>query len=183
MEQTRHDAEGVVNEMPAHGIEARRWTVVFHRKAENWFFGLIAMGHFKHVSAFAWLPELSIWVFYDVGFRRTRLVHMADGQFAQATIGNLCQDNATVTVAAREDGLPLMRWGLFCTTAVAHLLGLSCVALRPDALYRRLIASGGHLIDNGSPHPTPGRRRPEPAGPASRGADYADLQPANPGPG
>jgi hypothetical protein len=172
-----------MKEVPSHGIEARRWTVVFHRKAENWFFDLIAMGHFKHVSAFAWLPELGIWVFYDVGFRRTRLVHMADGQFAQATIGNLCRRNAVVTLAAREDGLPLMRWGLFCTTAVAHLLGIPCVALRPDALYRRLIASGGQLRDDGSPNPAPGRRRPELAGAASRGTDVTDLQPANPGAG
>ena len=170
-------------EVPAFGVEARRWTVVFHRKAENRFFSAIAMGEFKHCSAFAWLPELGIWVFYDVGFRRTRLVHMADGEFAQATIGNLCRGNAMVTLEARSDGLPLMRWGLFCTTAVSHLLGLSCVALRPDALHRRLIALGGIERDDASPRPAPRRRGPEPEGAAGCGAVDADPEFANPGAG
>ena len=166
-----------MKEVPAFGVEARRWTVVFHRKAENRFFSAIACGHFKHVSAFAWLPELGIWVFYDVGFRRTRLVHLADGQYAKAYIGNLCEGNAMVTIEARTDGLPLMRWGMCCTVAIAHLLGLSCVALRPDALYRHLIASGGSLLDT-SPRSAPGRRRPEPAGRAGSGAGVAGAEPA-----
>lgn len=67
--------------------EPASWHVVFHRKAENWFFALIALGEFKHVSAFAWVPELSIWLFYDVGFRRTRLYAMPDGKAAQDLIG------------------------------------------------------------------------------------------------
>lgn len=172
-----------MKQIPQFGIEARRWTVVFHRKAENWFFHMIAMGHFKHVSAFAWLPDLDIWVFYDVGFRRTRLVHIADGQFAKASIGNLCEGNAMVTIEARTDGLPLMRWGLFCTTAVSHLLGLPCVALRPDALYRHLIASGGILTDDASARPAPGSRGPEPAGAAGGGAGIAGEESAGAGAG
>jgi hypothetical protein len=167
-----------MREVPAFGVEARRWTVVFHRKAENRFFSAIACGRFKHVSAFAWLPELEIWVFYDVGFRRTRLVHMADGQFAKATIGNLCQGNATVTMEARTDALPLMRWGLFCTTAIAHLVGIRCVSPRPDALYRRMIALGGDLRDDAARRAAPRSRGSEPAGAAGGGAGVAGAEPA-----
>lgn len=159
-------------------VEARRWTVVFHRKAENRFFSLIALGHFKHVSAFAWLPELSIWVFYDVGFRRTRIIHVADGTYAQAKIGNLVAGNAVVTIAARVDGLPLMRWGLFCTTAISHLLGLRCVDPRPDALYRRLVSLGGTVCDDEPSRATSRCRRSEPCDRAGAGAGDADLQPA-----
>lgn len=139
-----------LREVTPDGIEARRWTVVFHRQAENRFFSMIAMGRFKHVSALAWIPELGQWWLYDVGFRRTRLRVLEDGQIAQGVIAAIVRGNATVTIDVREDGLPLMRLGLFCTTAVSHLLGLRCSALRPDALYRHLVAKGGVVRDDGS---------------------------------
>lgn len=172
-----------MREVPAYGIEARRWTVVFHRKAENRFFDLIAMGHFKHVSAFAWLPELSIWTFYDVGFRRTRIVHMADGVAAQATIANLVKGNCVVTMDVATDNLPLVRWGMFCTSGVAHLLGLRCHTLRPDALFRHLRAHGGKILDDASTKPAPDISRSEPAGRAGQGTGDLDLEPAGPGTG
>jgi hypothetical protein len=138
-----------VNVLPVDGIEARRWTVVFHRKADNWFFRLIALGHFKHVSAFAFVPELGFWAIYDVGFRRTRLTFFADTEYAKRVLEQRVKGNATVTMAVREDNLPLYRPGLFCTSAIAHLLGLRCVAVRPDALYRRMVKAGGAVWDDG----------------------------------
>jgi hypothetical protein len=139
-----------VNEVPAFGIEARRWTVVFHRNSKQLFFRLIAMGHFKHVSALAWIPELKQWWVYDVGFRRTTLKVLVDGANAQSMIAAIVKGNATVTIDVRENELPLMRLGLFCTTAVSHLIGVRCGALRPDALYRHLISKGGTVIDDAS---------------------------------
>jgi hypothetical protein len=139
-----------MREISAFGIEAARWTVVFHRKAENWFFSAIALGRFKHVSALAWIPELGQWWVYDVGFRRTRLKVLEDGPTAVNIVAAIIKGNATVTVDVREDQLPWMRLGMFCTTAVSHLIGVRCAALRPDALYRHLIASGGILRDDES---------------------------------
>lgn len=139
-----------MREVSAFGIEARRWTVVFHRKASHWIFAAIALGHFKHVSALAWIPELGQWWIYDVGFRRTRLSVMEDGTTAKQVIAAIIAGNATVTIDVQENGLPWMRLGLFCTTAVSHLIGVRCGALRPDALYRKLIASGGILRDDGT---------------------------------
>jgi len=152
MEPAQDDAAGVVMlAVPAFGIEARRWTVVFHRTSPHWFFRIIALGHFKHVSAMAWIPELSQWWVYDVGFRRTSLKVLVDGPNAAAVIAAIVKDNATVTIDAREDGVPWMRIGLFCTTAVSHLIGLTCGALRPDALFRHLVAQGGVVRDDGGP--------------------------------
>jgi hypothetical protein len=139
-----------LREVTPWGLEPTRWTVVFHRKAENRFFSAIAMGRFKHVSALAWVPEVAQWWVYDVGFRRTRLRVLEDGVMAQAAIAAIIKGNATVTVDVRDDHLPWMRLGMFCTTAVAHLVGVRCAALRPDALYRKLIASGGILRDDGT---------------------------------
>ena len=147
MEPAQDDAAGVVREVPQCGVEAARWTVVFHRKAENRFFSAIAMGHFKHVSAFAWLPETQHWLIYDVGFRRTRLIMLGDTEGAKAVLANIVTGNATVTIDVREDELPWMRLGLFCTSAVAHLIGLRSGALRPDTLYRHLVAKGGVVRD------------------------------------
>jgi hypothetical protein len=137
-----------MREISAYGIEAVRWTIVFHRKTDHWFFRVIALGHFKHVSALAWIPDLGQWWIYDVGFRRTHLKVLVDGEQAKAIIGAIIRGNATVTVDVRDDHLPWMRLGMFCTTAVAHLIGVRCAALRPDALYRKLIASGGVVRDD-----------------------------------
>jgi hypothetical protein len=143
-----------MREISGYGIEAARWTVVFHRKSDHWFFRAIALGHFKHVSALAWVPELGQWWIYDVGFRRTRIKVLVDGEQAKAIVGAIIRGNATVTVDVRDDQLPWMRLGMFCTTAVSHLIGVRCAALRPDALYRKLIASGGVLRDDAI-EPTP----------------------------
>lgn len=137
-----------MREISAYGIEARRWTVVFHRKSENLFFRLIALGHFKHVSALAWVPELDQWWIYDVGFRRTRLKVLVDGATAQGMIAAIVAGNCTVTIDVREENLPLMRLGMFCTTAVAHLIGVRSSALRPDCLFRHLVAQGGVVRDD-----------------------------------
>lgn len=139
-----------MREISTFGIEATRWTIVFHRKSKHWFFRTIAMGHFKHVSALAWIPELRQWWVYDVGFRRTSLKVLEDGSAAQDTIAAIVKDNATVTIDVMDE-LPWMRLGMFCTTAVSHLIGLRCVALRPDALYRRLVAKGGIVRDASRP--------------------------------
>lgn len=136
-----------MREVSAFGIEASRWTVVFHRNSKHLFFRLIAMGHFKHVSALAWVPELGQWWVYDVGFRRTHLKVLVDGPSAQQIVAAIIKGNATVTIDV-QDNLPWMRLGLFCTTAVSHLIGVRCAALRPDALYRKLIASGGIVRDD-----------------------------------
>jgi hypothetical protein len=128
--------------------EPSRWTIVFHRKAANRWFSLIAMGHFKHVSAFAWIPELRIWVVYDVGFRRTRIVVLPDNDASKAQLGAIIRGNAIVTMDVREGAAPFFRFGLLCTTAIKHLIGLNCSPLRPDALFRHCIAQGGALSDD-----------------------------------
>jgi hypothetical protein len=171
-----------MREVPAFGVEAKRWTVVFHRKAENRFFAAIALGHFKHVSAFAWIPEFGIWTIYDVGFRRTRVVHLADGPAAQQILAAIVTGNATVTVDVRTTDLPWMRLGMFCTSAVAHLVGVRSGALRPDALYRHLVAKGGVVRDDGTAKTT-NADGPEPCRRAGAGAKDLARWPADAGAG
>lgn len=169
-----------MREVPAYGVEAIRWTVVFHRKAENRFFSAIAMGHFKHVSAFAWLPECGHWLIYDVGFRRTRLKMLPDTEAAKSILAAIVTGNAAITIDVRDTELPWMRLGMFCTSAVAHLVGIRSGALRPDTLFRHLRAKGGEVRDYGS-RETADRRGPEPRGRTGASAADAGQQPANAG--
>lgn len=138
--------------------EPTRWTIVFHRKAENWFFSALAMGHFKHVSAFAWLPDVGVWLVYDLGFRRTRIVVMPDTAESKAHLAKVINGNAIVTMPVRFDALPVMRLGLFCTSAVKHLIGLRSSALRPDALFASCLRHGGELSDDAGPASSPNGR-------------------------
>jgi hypothetical protein len=139
--------------------EPARWTIIFHREAENWIFSLIAMGRFKHVSAFAWLPDARVWLLYEVGFRRTRIVVLPDTEASKADLSRLIAGNAIVTMPVRHDAVPLFRVGLFCTSAIKHLIGLSSGALRPDALFASCLRHGGELSDDGSQN-KPSRHRP-----------------------
>lgn len=130
--------------------EPETWSVVFHRRPANWFFNLIAMGHFKHVTAVAWVPAARVWIVYDVGFRRTRIIVLPDNDEAKAEIGHHLVGNAVVTLKRRDDALPIMRLGLFCTTAVKHLIGLRSSALRPDGLFHDCLRNGGTVVDHGN---------------------------------
>jgi hypothetical protein len=143
---------------PLKASEPTRWTIVFHRKAENWFFSAIAMGRFKHVSAFAWLPDVRVWLIYDLGFRRTRVVVLPDTEASKSHLRQVIAGNAIITMPVRADALPLMRLGLFCTSAVKHLIGLRSGALRPDALFASCLRHGGELSDDaGAKYPTAAR--------------------------
>jgi hypothetical protein len=137
--------------------EPARWTVVFHRTAANWFFSAIAMGHFKHVSAFAWVPECRIWAIYDVSFRRTRFAFLPDTPESKKLLTDVITGNCMVTMTARDDAFPIVRLGLYCTTAIKHLLGLRGGALRPDALFRLCVREGGKVSDDANINPIPSR--------------------------
>lgn len=160
-----------MREVPPYGVEARRWTVVFHRKAENRFFAAIALGHFKHVSAFAWLPEMGHWLIYDVGFRRTRLMMLGDTEAAKSVLAGIVTGNCTVTIDVVEDELPWMRLGMFCTSSISHLIGIASGALRPDTLYRHLVAKGGVVRDYATRVQAKDRRRSELCGRTGEGAE------------
>lgn len=141
--------------------EPARWTIIFHREAESWIFAALAMGKFKHVSAFAWLPDTRVWLHYDLGFRRTRITALPDTPASKAHLAQLITGNAIITMPVRTDARPIFRLGLFCTSAVKHLIGLRCGALRPDALFASCLRHGGELSDDaGQNNPAGARSEP-----------------------
>jgi hypothetical protein len=130
-------------------VEPERWTIIFHRKARNWFFSAIAMGEFKHVSAFAWVQPIKVWVLYDVAFRRTSITLLPDTAQSRATLAAEITGNCIITMDVRRDAMPIGRIGFFCTSAIKHLIGLRGGALRPDALFRLCVREGGEVSDDG----------------------------------
>lgn len=150
-------------------VEPVQWNVVFHRKAMTRWSSLIAMGQFKHVSAFAYLAGLKGWVLFDVQFARLRIVILPDTFDSRVIIGQVMKGNSVVLISRREGGgIRFFRFGFFCTTAIKHLLGLRGSTLRPDALFRSCLANGGELLDD--TRPTGAGSRPQPGERAGAGS-------------
>lgn len=126
------------------------WTLVFSREARTWWASWLALGRYKHVRAYAYVPFLHVWVFYDVHLRGTDLIVAADGEPAQRMIA-LWMVKADLLRVRRVDFrdhqvgrenrhcLPLLG---FCVPAIRRLLGIPGSALRPDTLYRHCLKHG-----------------------------------------
>lgn len=120
-------------------VEPSEWFVVFHRKSMNRLLSFLAFGEFKHVSAFGYCAGFKAWVVYDVRWSGTSICLMDQSAVIEFTQG------CDILKIARTDVKmgPDSRLGLYCVTAIKHLIGLRCVAMTPDQLYRHILRNGG----------------------------------------
>lgn len=129
--------------------EADTWYVVFHEKSSlRWLWWI---GHFKHVSAFAYLPGFKAWIVYDVQVHYTRIIHHSHEAWIGGALAEWTRDAEIVKFKRRVDGRTKIasRFLFFCGPAIRHLIGLtSCIALRPDAIYRDIMRNGGERLGN-----------------------------------
>lgn len=132
-----------------NGFEPVDWFVVFHPTASSRCLGWLALGHFKHVSAFAYIPGFKAWLIYDVARAGTRLLLLPGDANGKAELVRYTRGCSLIKISRRANS-SLFRFGFFCTTSICHLLGLTCVA-RPDALWRLCLRNGGQLIDGQQP--------------------------------
>jgi hypothetical protein len=100
MEPAQDDAAGVV--MRRSGIRGRGAALDggVSPQGEALVLSAIAMGHFKHVSALAWIPELAV-VGLRRRFRRTRLNFWRTAE-APRIAAAIVKGNATVTIDVRD---------------------------------------------------------------------------------
>lgn len=141
------------------GFEPTEYFVVFHPTATTRWLSWLAMGHFKHVSAFAYIPGFKAWLIYDVACAGTRLLLLPADDSGKAELVRYTHGCAIVKMRRRSGG-SLPHVGFFCTTAICHLLGLTCVA-RPDALWRLCLRNGGVPLGQHEPGPAAtGRSQP-----------------------
>jgi hypothetical protein len=123
------------------------WMLVFDREASCWWASAMALGRFKHVRAFGYVPFLHVWVFFDPHLAGTEVVIAADGEPAQALIQRWIVNADVIRMPARRDGRRRMAVLGFCVPTIKRLMGLRCGALRPDGLHRYCLRNGGERFD------------------------------------
>jgi len=133
------------------------WIIVFCRHSSTWWIEALP-GTYKHVRAYAFVPPLSSWLFYDVSLSGTVIYTAPDGAAAEAYIGEFTRD-ADLVGFRPVPGTKRLRIRPFtCVSAIAHLVGVRSGALRPDRLYRDLVAAGGTPLGQQRPATGPGLR-------------------------
>jgi hypothetical protein len=128
------------------GIQPSVWLLVFERRAVRRWVKWLACGEFCHVSALGRLSDQRVWVRYDVSLGGTTISVLPDSDWADAVVSAVTE---TATVVVMQPGEPVgarLRVGFWCVPAMAHLVGLRGVFLRPDALFRACIKAGGAVI-------------------------------------
>ena len=152
---------------PIGAAEPSEWFVVFHPDASSRWLSALAMGHFKHVSAFTYVPVGDCWLFLDAEWTGLRIVH-ASHDVARQQIARYA---AHCVIVKFKCAATPMNWrgraGFTCVSAIKHLLRVRTGSLRPDALYRHLLANGGELFDGR----TKDSCRPDAGARATAGAD------------
>lgn len=125
-------------------IEPERWNVVFSTKVTKWWVSLLAWGRFKHVWAFAYVSSRDCWLLYDVHMEGTRIAVIPDTLTNRAWMIEQIRDCEIIVMPRRKSSG--VQFGFWCVTAVRHLVGVRCHALRPDALWRSCLRNGGEII-------------------------------------
>ena len=128
-------------------IEPEVWTLAFHRTTPWWWVRLLAVGKYKHVSAFAWVAPYRLWVYYDITLFGTKLIILPDSEQATAWLTAQTADADLVRIKRGSYISGYIFRPFFCVSAVQHLIGLRSSALRPSALYAHVLAHGGEPID------------------------------------
>lgn len=121
------------------------WNVVFNREAASGWAKWVP-GRYKHVRAYAFIPQTRTWLFYDVSFSGTEISAIPHGPDSYDKIFEFIgPQGASDIVAVRR--LPerkrMFPWSNWCTAALRHLLHLPGSALSPSAFYRDCLDNGG----------------------------------------
>ncbi|WP_292229332.1 hypothetical protein [Brevundimonas sp.] len=130
------------------------WYVAFYDGEQpHWWWRLCRPG-FRHVVAFAYDAEQSVWLLYDVTLKQTHLRALSSAQM-DAWVDALPASRTLLAFKVRDASRPAFRFGFWCTPAVAHLVGVRTRALRPQALCRDLLAQGARPAFESQPNEKP----------------------------
>lgn len=129
--------------------EIRAWFVSFHTTSRRWWAPLV--GRYKHVAAFGYSEACRTWVWLDFGMAATKVLLLPAGAAAESLLGALTADASVLRMEASGRELRAVTGGAWCVTAVKCLLGLRGGALRPDGLWRLMVANGATIVHARSP--------------------------------
>ena len=129
-----------IRELPP-AIEPDYWNLVFHPSES--ILPRLTFGRFQHVSAFTYIPGVAAWIMIDCQWGGVRIAAIPRINMLVA----YTRGCAVIKFDRRYQRFALSsRLGFYCVPAIKHLIGLSCVAVSPDGLYRAVIANGGEVI-------------------------------------
>jgi hypothetical protein len=125
------------------------WMVVFDRSSTKWWIDRLAWGKWKHVSAIGYFADARVWAEVHPTLAGLSLrVWPRDGG-PEAVLSHLTGAGRGVLHVRPGRGrmAPWRSW--WCVPLVAGLVGLRSGALRPDALWRDLVAAGAVVVATG----------------------------------
>lgn len=138
------------------------WFVAFYNDDQRYWWSWMCRDGFRHVAAFGYCAARDVWLSYDVTMTRTIVQALTRDELI-AGIAALPANRTIVAFQPKaEPSEPANRLGFWCTPAVAHLVGVPSRALRPEALYRDLLAHGARPAFTGEQSDEEAEGRPSP---------------------
>jgi hypothetical protein len=137
-----------------------RWFVAFGDGvygAAPWWVRWFTRPGFRHVWAFAYAPEADAWLLVFPTFERVR-VELADKAEITALIAAARAGAIRVLeVTPQAAGPRRPRLVVTCAGAIAAIVGIRRTTLRPEGLFRHLIACGAKPVFTPVPEPDSGK--------------------------
>lgn len=144
-------------------LEPARWYLIFSTETDRRFLRWAALGRYKHVMAVGYVPSQELWIVVNPKMRRTVVEAVRDGSLAVQRLTDLMGSHEVLMLPAQEPTWRL-KPGLWCVPIVAHLVGVSSCALRPDAFHRDCLAAGAERLTLGNEEHGPVRAEPRTEG-------------------
>lgn len=137
-------------------VQPECWQVVFSRETTSRWIRRFP-GEFKHVSAYAYVPFLHVWLFFDPHIAGTDIILTAEGDPALAMISSWLK-NATVVSVCKKTVLkynpnytnPMPILG-YCVPAVRRLVGVPRrrgTLPTVDGFFKDCVACGGVPLES-----------------------------------
>lgn len=127
-------------------VQPQVWNLIFNRRPTSRWQGWLVPGEFKHVRAYAYVPGMHVWVFYDPHITATDIFLARDGAHADVVKVWLGDDGEQISMKLQPTRRRWFPCGFWCVPAIKHLLGLRCGALLVDTLFADCLLHGGQLF-------------------------------------
>jgi len=143
---------GEAMEPPQLAIGA--WYVGFHGPVTPRVVDRLSPPGWQHCLCFGFHAQSNRWLVYDVTERRTLIFALSPADFPTWLAAMKINRGLRVLRVEPQDNGPTLwtRFGLYCVTAVKHIVGSRSRALRPIDLWRDLLAAGAVEAFTGQTH-------------------------------
>lgn len=119
------------------------WCVCFCKTEASHPFDWLMRPGFRHVFLLGHVKAIDLWLLYDVR-QDVSSVGVVSREMAGAMLELALDEGAVLKFVPRAESAARLWWrfGFWCTRAVAHVLGVRCVAVSPLQLHDFLLRHG-----------------------------------------